>query len=241
MDSDPATADVQPNNAESTQAGVSQRTPTNCKYDNDKYKLECAECKRLLHYGCTSLSTYQLQLFITKGYRKFAFCKCVEIPSYLHAFKSNEAHLKTVIKKLEGELREQEERFTEVGNPDHDAFTTIEGSMKKHMKQLGKNVMINLLNELQDSKREMEKKLNHVMIQTKRCYAESVQNTSQDKNQTPNGTYINFCAIMEETKNAEIVEEKEKKLCSKSLIIYDFEESFSDNENGAIKNLKKSI
>ena len=113
--------------------------------------------------------------------------------------------------------------------------------MKKHMKQLGKNVMINLLNELQDSKREMEKKLNHVMIQTKRCYAESVQNTSQDKNQTPNGTYINFCAIMEETKNAEIVEEKEKKLRSKSLIIYDFEESFSDNENGAIKNLKKSI
>ena len=49
MDSDPATADVQPNNAESTQAGVSQRTPTNCKYGNDKYKLECAECKRLVH------------------------------------------------------------------------------------------------------------------------------------------------------------------------------------------------
>ena len=139
-----------------------------------------------------------------------------------HIFKSNEAHLKTVIKKLEGELREEEKRFTEVGNPDHDAFTIIEGSMKKRMKKLGENVMKNLLNELQDSKREMEKKLNHVMIQTK-SYAESVQNTSQDKNQTPNGTYIDFRAIMEETKNAELVEEKEKKLRSKSLIIYDVE------------------
>ena len=39
-----------------------------------------------------------------------------------HIFKSK-AHLKTVIKKLEKELREQEERFTEVGNPDYDAFT----------------------------------------------------------------------------------------------------------------------
>ena len=39
--------------------------------------------------------------------------------------------------------------------------------------------MKNLLNnELQDSKREMEKKPNHVMIQTK-SYTESVQNTSQ--------------------------------------------------------------
>ena len=69
--------------------------------------------------------------------------------------------------------------------------------------------MKNLLNELQDSKREMEEKLNHAMIQTKSC-AESVQNTSQEKNQTPNGTNIDFHAIMEETKNAELVEEKEK-------------------------------
>ena len=48
---DPGTADVEPNDAESTQASVSQCTPTNCKYDNNKYKLECAECIRLAHYG----------------------------------------------------------------------------------------------------------------------------------------------------------------------------------------------
>ena len=80
----------------------------------------------------------------------------------------------------------------------------------------------------------MEEKLNHVMIQTK-SYAQSVQNTSQEKNQTANGTYIDFCAIMEETKNAELVEEKEKKLHSKILIIHGVEESSSDNKNDAIK------
>ena len=87
---------------------------------------------------------------------------------------------------------------------------------------------------LQDSKREMEQKLNHVMIQTKR-YAESVQNTSQEKNQTPNGSYIHLRAIMEETKNAELVEEKEKKLRSKKLIIHGVEESSSGNKDDAIK------
>ena len=106
--------------------------------------------------------------------------------------------------------------------------------MKKHVEKFRENLMKNLLNELQDSKREMEEKLNHVMIQTK-SYIESVQNTSKEKNQTPKGTYIDFRAIMEETKNAEVVEEKEKKLCSKNLIIHGVEESSSDNKDDAIK------
>ena len=50
MDGYTGTADVESNDAEPTQASVSEVTPTTCKYDNDKYKLECAECKRLIHY-----------------------------------------------------------------------------------------------------------------------------------------------------------------------------------------------
>ena len=87
------------------------------------------------------------------------------------------------------------------------------------MEQLGENIMKNLINELQDSKREMEEKPNYAMHQTK-TDVESVQNTSQEKNQTPNRIYINFRAIMEETKNPGLFEEKEKKLCSKNLIIH---------------------
>ena len=102
------------------------------------------------------------------------------------------------------------------------------------MEQLGENLMKNLCNELQDSKREMEEKLNDVMIQTQ-CYAESVQNNSQEKNQTPNGTCIDFRAIFEETKNAELVEEKERKLRSKNLIIHGAEEFSIDNKDDAIK------
>ena len=109
--------------------------------------------------------------------------------------------------------------------------------MKKYMEQLDENLSKNLLNELQDSKTEMEEKLNHAMIQTK-SYAESVQNTSHEKNQqnmpTPSGTYIDFCAIMEETKNAELAEQKENKLRFKNLIIHGVEESSSENKD-AIK------
>ena len=122
-------------------------------------------------------------------------------------------------KNLEGELKEQEERFTDVSNPDYDAFTKIERSIKKQMEQIGENLMKNLLIELKDSKREMEEKLKHAVIQIK-SYAESVGNTSQEKSQTPNKTYIDFRAIMEEISNAELAEEKEKKMRSKNLIIH---------------------
>ena len=81
--------------------GHAHCTLTDCKYGNDKYKLECAKCKRLVHYGCTSLPHYQLQLFLTKGYQKFICCKCIEIHSYLYAisFSQNKAHLKKKKKK----------------------------------------------------------------------------------------------------------------------------------------------
>ena len=63
--------------------------------------------------------------------------------------------------------------------------------MKKHMEQLGENLMKNLLNEIQDSKREMEEKLNHVMIQTK-SYAQSVQIPHKRKIKLPMGHILTF-------------------------------------------------
>ena len=82
-----------------------------------------------------------------------------------------------------------------------------------------KDLMKKLLKELQDNKREKEDKLNQVIIQTKSC-ADQCKIPHKRTNQTPNGTYIEFSTIMEETKNAELVEEKEKKLHSKNLIIH---------------------
>ena len=50
---------------------ISTCTPTNCVQDEDKYKLECVKCKRLVHYRCTLLPKYQIQMFLISGYRKF--------------------------------------------------------------------------------------------------------------------------------------------------------------------------
>ena len=74
---------------------------------------------------------------------------------YLNKDEENEACLKIVIEKLEGELKEQQERFTEARKPDYNALTKMNGLMKKKMGKIGENLVKNLLNEFQDSKGEM--------------------------------------------------------------------------------------
>ena len=101
MNGGPGTSDVEPKDAESTQASVSKCKPINYRYDNDKYRLECAECKRLVRHGCTSFPTYQRQLFLTKGYQKKICCKCVEIPSLdmmPYFFKKTKLTLKLLLR-----------------------------------------------------------------------------------------------------------------------------------------------
>ena len=107
---------------------------------------------------------------------------------------------------MEGQLKEQEEKFTEAGNQYYNWLTNMQGSVKKKQEQIGEIPMKNLLNEIQDSKREMGVKLNQALTKTK-SYAQSVQNaTTSEKNQTSIETNIVVRANMVETKNAELIE-----------------------------------
>ena len=107
---------------------------------------------------------------------------------------------------MEGQLKEQEEKFTEAGNQYYNWLTNMQGSVKKKKEQIGEIPMKNLLNEIQDSKREMGVKLNQALTKTK-SYAQSVQNaTTSEKNQTSIETNIVVRANLVETKNAELIE-----------------------------------
>jgi len=52
-----------------------------CQINSDNHNLECAKCKRKVHYNCTLLPIYQLQQFLSFGcsYRKYICVNCVKI------------------------------------------------------------------------------------------------------------------------------------------------------------------
>ena len=58
-------------------------TNSTCADGDDEQKIKCSKCKRMVHYVCTNLPIYQLQLFFTKNYRGFICSKCVDIPEEL--------------------------------------------------------------------------------------------------------------------------------------------------------------
>ena len=104
--------------------------------------------------------------------------------------------------------------------------------MKKKMEQIVEDLLKNLLNALHITQREIEEKLNQVIAQTK-SYTESIQNAPvSEKSQTP---IRKNTVIMEETENAESINEIENKLCSKKFIVHGVEESSIVSKGDTIK------
>ena len=289
-------------------------TPLACVQDDDKYKLECAECKLLVHYRCTQLPLYQIQLFLTKGYRKYICLNWVEVPTYLldtlselhivettssshkktmaelttalkqsaeenetcklnnlaltnkhnkvcamlaeqansskrkeeelnqlqleieehetsmKSFEDKEAKLRTVIENQRNEMRDQQEKFNEVGNPDYDTMTKLENLMNQKIENIGESIKQSLLQVINQNNKQIDGKLTHVMNQNK-TYAESVKNIQGAEMNPPIPMdNSNFRQIMKDAKNAELTEESDKKLRSCNIILHGVTES-SNTDN----------
>ena len=55
-----------------------------CTKDEDKDSLTCGKCKRSVHYRCTMLPAYQIQLILNKrGPNKYVCQNCVDVPEDL--------------------------------------------------------------------------------------------------------------------------------------------------------------
>ena len=247
-----------------------------CVEDDDKFKLECAECHRLVHYKCTILPTYQLQLFLTKGYRKYNCVNCVQIPKYLEelipsppmcqaktmaeittalnetseesvenkvknqaltnknsqlcreteslkedliqlkaenrdyenslsVYEDNEKKLKSIIKNKEKELKEQQDKFDEAGNPDYEAVVQLESVMKRNLEQVGDSIKESLLMEVHENNKKVEVKFNEIMKEN-RSYAETLKTSRISDDNRSNSSSADFRTIIKENKNEELVQ-----------------------------------
>ena len=98
-----------PSEQSSASHQTSMCTPTGCLSDDDQYKLECRQCKRLVHYKCTRLPHYQIQQFMTNGYRKYVCENCTEVQPYLSEVFVNLERLPETegveVQKMEEELK----------------------------------------------------------------------------------------------------------------------------------------
>ena len=91
-------------------------TPKKCTSEEDEDQLQCRKCKRYVHYECTQLPLYQLQIFVTTYNDQYTCPNCVRITRSLkNKVGKNNYHMmqmeledkNDIIEKLNKELNKR--------------------------------------------------------------------------------------------------------------------------------------
>ena len=108
-------------------------------------------------------------------------------------YEESEQKLENIVLNQRNELKNQQERFNQAGNPEYDSIVKLEESMKNKINQIGKTLKESLL--------------------------EQGNQTTEGSYPKP-AVKVNFCTIMKEAKNEELAEESDKKLCACNIILH---------------------
>ena len=66
-----------------------------CHEDDDEHRFECNRCKKLFHYGCTNMPTYQIAHFLTPNYRRYICINCTVVPEYITEIMKQKGNLQS--------------------------------------------------------------------------------------------------------------------------------------------------
>ena len=188
-----------------------------CIDDDDKYKFECNKCKKLFHYRCTSLPTYQITHFLTTNYRRYICVNCTKIPDYVAKVMKECAP-----PPIRGENSPEK---TDVSN---DTLTSLKTFLSEQVTKIENNLKGMIEVKLGENKKEMTI-LNENLSKVKPPSHSSATESPSDENETTlwstvAGKKQDMKSIMRDARNDEKIEESEKERRSKNIIIHGAEE-----------------
>ena len=217
-----------------------------CINDQDQNRIQCGDCKRSVHYRCTMLPAYQIQLFINKRSMKFSCANCVtvqknlvdllksqDVPFYILSRDKEEIHrLRKELKACENLLKIQDDNQKQLKD------------MIMSQAETNKAMELSIINNTKDL---MQKSLilekEKILIDLKECVrAEAKEIFTNIGQQQPSKSYadaigkpIDFKSILQETqkeimkvaKIEDISEERDRRLRASNLIIHGIKETDS--------------
>ena len=193
-----------------------------CADKNNENTLECQVCHRHVHFGCTLLPKYQLTLFITTRQR-YTCETSVTIPEYImnaETYTNSTEDTQELQKKidfLQEELKEQEEKFDQAGNPEYDYLVRLERYIKSKLEHFGESLM----KEVISNRQTMETRVTEALKETK-TFSEAVANdTSVNLSNSPQ----DFRTIVREAREEEKAEEMEQTKRKCNVILHGIPEN----------------
>ena len=190
-----------------------------CFDDEDQYKFECIKCKKLFHYRCTNLPTYQIAHFLTTNYRRYICINCTKIPEYITEVMKHHTPPPTIRETCREKTVDSNDTIASLKTFLSEQVTKIENNLTEMIEfKLGENKkIITVLNENLSKVRPLSP-------------ASTTDNPSDPAGKTPVawstvvGQNQDIKTIMRDARNDEKIEESEKERRSKNIIIHGAEE-----------------
>ena len=195
-----------------------------CIADQNENQLRCGECKRFVHFRCTMLPAYQIQIFINKR-MKFTCCNCVNIQNDLvHLLKSQDVPFyvlsrdKVEINRLKKELKACENILTVQGNNQRELTDTINRQMKES-KEIQQSIEECIKTEMKEIRKVMEERT------STKSYAAAVGAPAIE---AQSKEFQNFMKV---AKIEDISEERDRKSRAQNIIVHGIEENPLDSSD----------
>ena len=181
-----------------------------CTDDDDQNRLKCRKCNRLVHYECSQLPLYQLQIFVNTYNEQYLCHNCVRITrSLMNKIGENSYHMMQkeiekkddVIKKLRKEVAKNRDLKTDIASILTEKMADFQDNAKKMIKE-----------EIQRTKKVMEET-------SQRTYAEITKSNKE-----------NLKSAVKEQKEEEKIEAVDIQSRNKNLIIHGVVEPVTDTK-----------
>ena len=194
---------------------------TSCADDDDQNRLECRKCHRLVHYECTQLPLYQLQIYVNTYNEQYQCHNCVRITKTLRSkIGENSYHM------MQKEIEKKD------------------GVIKKLKNELAKNC--SLKNDIESI---FTKKIADLEIKTKKMIKEEIQQTKNFMKETSQKTYAeitkkhreNVKSAVTEQKEEDMNEQKDIESRKNNIILYGIEEPMGETKEKEQEQDKREI
>lgn len=188
-------------------------TPNNCiAAKDDEYTLACNSCKRSVHFECTQLPIYQLQLILNTKSKRYTCVNCVEISKSLmeimpRAEKGKTAWLKKEITGCENVIKAQ--KSTIENQKEELKILRQRLTKQQNIESMEKRIC----EKIDSLKEDVGKKLDPI-YEKQLSFADAVR--SNNNNTKP----IELKNIITEARQEELREQRDKKSRENNIIIH---------------------
>jgi len=158
-------------------------TLVTCIDDEDQNRLKCRSCQRMVHYECTQLPLYQLQIFANTYNNQYVCHNCVRITRSLRSkIGENKYHM----------MQEQ--------------IAKKDDEIKKLKKQLTKNREV-INNDIETM---LTQKMSDLEAKTRKMIKEEIQQTKDFMKESSRKTYADITKAHKENLKSVVAEQKEE-------------------------------